>query len=64
VQIVRAVVHGVIYEYGKGRGGDVTFQWGEPSSMITLFWYIVMPSFVPVGILVGLWLTRHDKYGG
>jgi hypothetical protein len=64
VQISRAIFFGVVYHYGKGRGGDVIFQWGDPNSMVTLFWYIVMALFVPVGISVGLWATRHDKHGG
>ena len=65
VQIARGILFGVIYDYGyRGSGRDVVFQWSDPDSMVTLLWYIVMALFLPGGILVGLWATRWDKYGG
>jgi hypothetical protein len=63
VQIARGIFFGIIYSGGRS-GRDLVFQWGDPSSMETLVWYIVMALFVPVGILIGLWATRWDKYGG
>jgi hypothetical protein len=63
VQIARGIFFGVIYSGGRS-GRDLVFQWGDPSSMETLVWYIVMALFVPMGILIGLWATRWDKYGG
>jgi amino acid transporter len=65
VEIARAILVGVIYAYGyRGNGRDLAFARGDPDAMSTLLWYVVMALFVPGGILVGLWVTRWDKYGG
>jgi hypothetical protein len=62
VQIARAVLFGVIYTFTRSRGQDLIFQWSDPNSIGWLIFYIFIGSFVPGGILVGMWATRNDKY--
>jgi len=62
VQIVRAIFFGVIYTYSRARSQDMIFQWSDPGSIVWLIFYILMGSFIPGGILVSIWVTRHDKY--
>ena len=65
VEIARGVLFGCIYVYGyRANGRYIVFEWGDPDAMITLLWYVVVALFVPAGILVGLWATWWDKYGG
>jgi hypothetical protein len=63
VQIARGIFFGVIYSGGRG-GRDMVFQWGDPNTTIVLAWYAFMALFIPGAILVGMWATRWDRYGG
>ena len=61
VQIVRAVFFGVI-TYGRRLDKEMLFQWDDPNAVMTLLVDVLIGLFVPGGILIGLWATRHDKY--
>jgi hypothetical protein len=61
VQIVRAVFFGVI-AYGRALDKQMIFRWEDPNAVMTLLVHVLIGLFIPAGILIGLWATRHDKY--
>jgi hypothetical protein len=63
VHIARAVFFGVIRTAKRTNAIDIPFQWSDPDALISLFFYAVL-GLITGGILVGLWTTRWDRYGG
>jgi hypothetical protein len=61
VQIARAVLFGVI-AYGRALDREMIFRWADLNAVMTLLVHVLVGLFVPGGILIGLWATRHDKY--
>jgi hypothetical protein len=63
VQVGRGLLFGVVQSAGRGQSGiDLTYQEAPIGFLASLvLWFLVGP-FLEGGILVFIWLQRHDRY--
>lgn len=63
VQVGRGLLFGVVQSAGRGQSGiDLTYQEAPIGFLGSLAAWFLLGPFVEGGILVFLWLQRHDRY--
>ncbi|EIM28464.1 hypothetical protein MicloDRAFT_00050490 [Microvirga lotononidis] len=64
MQVGRALLFGAIYAPGERfrSGRDILLPWDEVGSVFLIGLYLFWGLGVPVGVLVGMWATRRDRY--
>jgi hypothetical protein len=61
VSVAQTIESGVIY-IGRRNPTPVTLRWYNPFVVLDIAAELFFGCILPVGVLVGLWATRNDKY--